>query len=306
MSNKTITEDGYPVNLDRVIDIKVTVGVSLITVFLLVSNGISLVALNRTSHVPKTARFLSSALLVFDFVALFLFTLRKIVIGVRINLYVQIIGFSWSFIAYIVIAIMSLERLLVFQWPNLYLRRFSFSRFRAFALVIWTFYLAFYAGFVTHCFHWYNTDKDLRGCFDPLIFKYIHVTFPASAGISCLCLSKVAFLIRSHTTRIASLQSYKSTITVFLCCLNYLVTAVLYAVVLYVTVTENLYRRVFVDVTMMINASLDICVYVLWYKECRLEVLKMLERYFPSLTGKIAKMRIEIFDIITYSSTSVT
>lgn len=302
--NNVSKDDGYPVNLDLATDLRLRIAIGSASVLILVFNGISLVALNRTSHTPKTARFLSSALLAFDFVSLFMFTVRKLVQDGRYNLLIQLLAMGWSFIAYVNIAIMSLERLIVIQWPHFYLRCFSFSKIRAFSLSIWTICTTFYSAYVTMCLFLHYSEVDANACFGSMMEIYIQVTVSTSALISCLCLGRIGFLIRRHSNKKTMLPTCKSTIVLFLCVLNYLITALFYAIILLLTVTNNKMRRVYMDVIMCFNVLADSCVYVWWYKEGRLEVLKMFATIFPTLDVRVEKMRIEIFDIMTYSSRS--
>lgn len=303
--NGTSNNDGYPVNLDFETDLRIRIVIFSFSVIILIFNGISFVALNHTTHIPKSSRFLSSALLVFDFVSLFMFTARKLVQDGRYNLLIQMLAMGWSFVAYINIAIMSLERLIVIQWPNFYLSRFSISKFRAISLAIWTVCLAFYSTYITSCIALHYTEAAASACFDPMLNMFIQVTVSISAVVSCVCLGRITILIRRHSNKSSTLSNYKSTIVVFLCCLIYLVTAIFYAVILQLTVTNNQLRRVCMDVIMCFNVLADSCVYVWWFREGRLEILKMFAVIFPSLRMRIDKMRIEIFDIMTYSSRSI-
>lgn len=301
MGNDTTVSDCSPRYLDGLVDMAIRIPVLAASLVVLLFNIVSLVAMNRTSHTPKTARFLSSALLVFDVVTLSMYTVRKFIRNGRYNLHIQMLAICWCFLAYVDITIMSLERLLVFQWPNFYLRRFSFSKFRVMCLCFWTVYFLFYAFYVVVCFTLHCEEKDLRGCFDPMVYNYIKVTFPTFAIVSCFSLMKIILLIRHHTKG-TTLPSYKSTVIVFLCCFNYVAAAIFYAVIMLVTVQDNFMRRILLDILMVTNGFLDSCVYVWWYKECRLEMLKLLSKVFPSFEKKIEKMRIEVFDIMTYVS----
>ena len=305
MMNTTYTYDGYdgyPLNLDSFTDLRIRIALSVLAVLILVFNGTSFVALNRTRHTPKTARFLSSSLLVFDFVAVLLFTVRKLVQDGKYNLLIQMIAIGWTFVAYVNIAIMSLERLLVLQWPIFYLRNQSFSIFRTTSLIIWILCLTFYSVYMITCMSIHYTEVDVRTCFEPMLYLFIMATVPTSSLVSCICLAKILYLIKKHSHGKSTFASYRSTVTVFLCCLNYLIVAFLYCVILVVTVTSNYKRRLFMEVIMTLNALADTCVYVWWYKECRLEVLKICAVVCPSLNNKIENMRLHIFNIVTYST----
>lgn len=304
MSNITLRESSFIRNLDTEVAPWIRFTNVLVSIPILVFNGFSLIAINRTSHIPRTAKYLSSTLLVFDFVAVFMYTVRKLIDDGKYNLMVQFLAIGWSFVAYFNIAVMSLERLVVFQWPNYYLREFSFFKFRNMCFALWTTYIMAYTSWVVTCFAIFRIEATIRKCYDNVIYSFILGTFPLSAIIPCTCLSKITFLIQKQSKKISTLPNYKSTATVFMCGLNCLITAIFYAVILIVTVTDNKERRVYMDIVMIANCFTDTCVYVLWYKECRLQMLKIMAKMFPSLGKGIEKMRIEIFDIQTYSSNS--
>ena len=294
--------DGYPLNLDSFTDLRIRIALFIVSVLILVFNGTSFAALNRTRQTPKTARFLSSALLVFDFVAVFMFTMRKLVQDGKYNLLIQMLAMGWSFVAYVNIAIMSLERLLVLQWPIFYLRNQSFSIFRTTSMIIWILCLTFYSVYMITCMSIHYTEVDAKACFEPMLYLFIQATVPTSSLVSCICLAKIICLIKRHSHGKSTFASFKSTVTVFLCCFNYLIVAFLYAGILMFTVTNNYKRRLYMDLIMLLNALADTCVYVLWYKECRLEVLKICAVVCPSLNNRIERMRLHIFDIVTYST----
>ncbi|KAH3836600.1 hypothetical protein DPMN_109971 [Dreissena polymorpha] len=61
-------------------------------------------------------------------------------------------------------------------------------------------------------------------------------------------------------------------------------------------------QRYGIDIFATANCILDPFVYVLWFRECRMELLKMLAGCLPTspyLQDKIEKMRVEIFCIST-------
>lgn len=47
------------------------------------------------------------------------------------------------------------------------------------------------------------------------------------------------------------------------------------------------------------NCVVNPCLYVFWYRECRMELLKICVGCVPKLQSKVESMRIEIFDIVT-------
>jgi len=308
MANITGFVEMYVTNLDEEMGDRVKYGLVVTACLVLLLNGISLRALNRTRNTPASARFLSSALLVFDFVPNLLYAVRKFVIHFKYSMVIQFIGVGWSFLAYLNIAIMCVERLMIFQWPNFYLRRVSSQVFRKISLIMWTVYLTTWTLSVGHCFVIYNSNFLSGNCSDDVIEKIVFLTCPITTIFSCSCLVKIAFIIRKHTKKVknksSTLKNNKSTIVVYMCFMNYLLTTFIYIVIMFITVDNNLLRRILMDALMMFNSLLDTFVYVLWYKECRMEVLKMFAVICPSLNTKIERMRVSVFDVMTFSSSN--
>lgn len=306
MANVSEFVEPHVINLDELIGDKIKYGMIGASALLLMFTGLSLVALSRTRNTPPTARFLSAALLVFDVIPNFIYAVRKFIIHFRYSLAVQFIGVGFSFVAYINIAVMSFERLLIFQWPNFYLRRISFRAFRTFALCIWGMYLGAWAFGTGHCFFIYDSNFQIGNCVDVVIEKFIFLTCPLSVIVSCGCLAKIAVIIQKQTRKVKAkgrtIQNHKSTIVVYLCSLNYVLTTLIYIVIMFITVNDNLLRRILMDALMMFNGLLDTCVYVLWYKECRLELVRMFAKIFPSLNSRVEKMRVTVFDVLTFSN----
>ena len=52
-------------------------------------------------------------------------------------------------------------------------------------------------------------------------------------------------------------------------------------------------------IIVLLNGTIDPCMYVLWFKECKLELMKMMAVCRPSLYDKAELRRIQIYDIVT-------
>lgn len=304
MSNATWGVVRLP-NLDIFIDIRIKIVLTVCGVAFLMFNGTSLVALYRTRQTPRTARFLAAALLVFDFLTNLFLQSRKFAVNFRGSLMLQFFGNGSSFLSYLTIAVMSIERLIVFQWPNFYLRLVSFPVFKRVSVIFWTLYLGSWICGIGYCFIVNDhLDSAIADCADVVMIRYVVITCPLSTFVSAVCFLQIAVIIRKQTEKVMkkgrSIQHNKSTIVVFFCLLNYVATSICYAIIMFVTNTDHQRRRVFMDILMMMNGLIDTCVYVLWYKECRLELLKMFANICPCLEDKIERMRINIFDVITY------
>lgn len=297
-------KSGFSTNLDLLVDIRFKLCVFVFSILVIIFNGISFVALCRTRHTPRTARFLSLALLVFENGASAALTIRKFVIVAKVNLLFQLIAFGFIFLSYVDIALMSIERLIVFQWPNFYLRRVTLGLSHKIATCVWTVYIVLWTFECIRCFIIANySDLQSQMCFEVIITKYFVSTNLSATFLSCVCLMKITIIIVKQSNKTLgkkrSIQSHKSTVIVLLCVLNSILNSVLSVIAGY-TIKEIYNRRMTSDVHTIFNGFLDTCVYVWWYKECRLELLKMFSSFFPSLTKRAENMRIKIFEIDAY------
>lgn len=271
--------------------------------------GLSLVAFTRTRQTPRSARFLSTALLVFDLLTTVSFTLRKFTSHKKTNILIEFVGIGWSFLAYLNIGIMSFERLVVFQWPNFYLRYVTYTFTKVVAFFTWTLYITSYLIFFLLCVS-NDNPREFAICLKKVTSIFIQVTFPTVVLVSSSCYLVILHIIKKQTyrsppERANTVRMYKSTVVVFLCLVNFILTTSLYLGFSTLTVDINV-RRLILDSFTMINGLLDTFLYVLWYKECRMELLKIFSFFFPNLQQNIDNMRVTIFNIVTYDRSSGT
>ena len=117
-------------------DIAILLFTSFSIVFM-VFTAIALIALNKTKHTPKTARFLSSALLLMNFLTVFTYTVRRFITDSTTTVAVQVIGVGWSLLALCTIGIMSIERLIAFIFANFYLQKVTISKMKRIVIGTW-------------------------------------------------------------------------------------------------------------------------------------------------------------------------
>ena len=302
----------YLTNLDNMVDIKLKIVIFTLSVMVLVLNGLSLLALLQTRHTPKRARFLSAALLGFDFLSTLLYTTRKLVKDAKYNILLQQIALGCSYSVYINIAIMSLERLLLFEWPIFYLRYVRFFWVKVFCVAILGIYLTIYSIESTLCYVNVNIeDVETLFCFEKVIIQHALVAFTITTLVSCTALGRILVIIKRQQNKDirmngnlkCNLRNHKSTLCVLFCCGNYLVTTFTCMLLAFV-VKQNHLRRIVIDCVLTVNCLVDTCVYVLWFKECRLKLMQMLAMVCPALDMKAEKMRRHVFEIMTYDQKS--
>ena len=307
LSETEIFRNGYSQNLDFMVDSYYRLSLVAVSVVVLFINGISFLALIRTRHIPPTVKFMSTSLLAFDFVSTLIYTARKLIEHIAANLLLQYLAMGLNFLAYINIAIMSVERLVVFNWPNFYLRTVTFHTYKKFCFVVWILYETAWLVDVGLCYvRVDDNDPGSHSIFTQVIERHVSIVYWGSTFVSCICLFKVTSIIAKQSRKTGvknskSLQSNKATIIVFICIINYLTTTTVSAILAF-TIARAYVRRFASDVLVLINCLVDTCAYVLWFKECRMELFKMFSWVSPSFVKKAEDLRVEVFDIMTYSN----
>lgn len=293
------TTDFGDIHTEAIINTVVIVSSAVCIIFSLVS----LVAINRTKKIPPTACFLSSTLLMFDCATTLTYSTRRLVTDSDILNVITLVGIGWSFASFINVTLMTCERLVVFQWPYFYTRRISPSTCIKLLLVVMVMYLGAWTGEWLSCFYHRTGFWNVRSCLGPIVRRYMLATFALLALVTTVCFIKIKIIIvkqrqKVHANNDTVSRGHRGTIVVFLCTLNYLVTA---AINLAMTYTEGdlsiAVRRTVLDVLYMLNGLIDSCVYVLWYRECRYEMLKILAVVIPPFRNKVEEMRIEVLEI---------
>lgn len=263
-------------------------------------------AMNRTKNIPKTACILSTSLLWFDCATTFTYALRHLFNdNVILNL-ITLIGICWGCGSFLNIAVMSLDRLILFQWPYFYVRRFTNG---SYVIVYYIIILGFIVGFTCHwmlCFINFSLFWEVRQCMVPLITVYVSASHVASMVISIPCFIWILIIIMKQRRRERAKNESNPTIVVFVCCINYAISTVLVFILLYtVCQISIIVRRSATESLYMCNGFVDTCVYVLWFKECRYELLKMVGKVVPPLRKKVERMRNEIFDVNVGNSAGI-
>ena len=276
----------------------------------LIFSGMSFVAINRTHNIPRTACFLSSTLLIFDCATTFTYATRKLVTDSDTLNVITMIGLGWSYASFINVAVMAMERLLVFQWPYFYMRHVSHSTSIKALATILVLYLGTWTTEWTVCYITTTGFWKIRECFGTIIKKFMTATFVTLAVVTSICFIKTLFIITKQRRKIlpqseTATQNHRPTIVVFVCCLNYLFTAAVNIVLVYTISHLTIFvRRTILDVLYMFNGLVDTFVYVLWYKECRYELVKLLAVCLPPLRAKAERMRVLLCGIIGQHETT--
>ena len=159
----------------------------------------------------------------------------------------------------------------------------------------------------------------------PMTSAYIYMLLVLTIIISLICYAKIFKIIRYQTKRNSqfkssipsfrhSVRQYKATSVVIGYLVVILTTGVAYIVIVSLTVMAGLpttYLRTPVDVVNIFNCSMDSCLYVICFRECRLELLKILSCVVPNAQTNITTMRYNVLgyvprDFIKRKSDAIT
>ena len=203
-------------------------------------------------------------------------------------------GFQMA--AKILVAFMAYERFFVLNWPYIYLKKSKkLIRNVCLTIIVLSFlHFALLKG--TICYARGQYYKCLGNIYLPVVFVLILV-------------SSFAVFTQIYTlTRRKSLpaRQYKATIASFLYLVNCTVFMGLY-------LGLSVYNAFFwakdeapvpdgwlyqlSDVIYVVNCITDALIYGLWFREVRLEILKVVAACFPSLESYVEQMRLDVFAI---------
>lgn len=249
-------------------------------------------------------RFLSSGLITYDILAVSFFTIRKFVSNHSFNILTQVVGVSFCFNAYVTIGLMSLERYILFRFPNFYIRNFTCKKVKSVTFVVWliSFGVYFYVRLgVCFTFSQGISLYDVIGKCNRETFIMYSVTIVVVIVISFTCYWKIFQIVKSdHTTYISakSLHQYRSTSLVFVYVVTLTMTTAGYIIVIGCDL-ERIALRLSNDLVNTFNSMVDPFVYVLWFRECRMEMIKMFVCGSKKWKNRVENMRLEIFDVVT-------
>lgn len=274
---------------------------------------ISVVLINKTKRTSKNTRFLSSSLVLFDSLSLVTIFARLWVGNGDSLMRLREAGFYTLLLGFVTVCLMCVERLILFSAPTKYMVYFRYTSLKKLAVFLWILLLS-------SLIVWESAHCGLQFHFTPTFFNCMSGTIKVAGSISfvinitaAVCYVRIYFLVRtlSRPTNPSSAQcagsphykpalELKNTNLV----LMYLVTITVTNICLvtwYAIGTTSINLRIFSDAVIMMAAITDPCLYVFWFKECKLELLKIFARCLPSLKDKVYTMRVDVFNIVTTS-----
>ena len=254
------------------------------------------VAIVRTKKTPYPTKLFCIGLLFYDCMFLALASLTKLFPHEE-SFLLRHLARGFQTAAQIIVAFMAFERFYVLNWPYVYLRT-SKSLIRKICFCIIA--LSLLQFLLIKGFGCYARGQ-VRGCVGGVYFPVISSIVLVS---SFAVYTKIYSIIRQKSL---AMKEYKGTIVSFLYVVNYSCFTGLY---LGLSVHNSFLRAnnekptgwvgQTADVAYVINCTIDPLIYGLWFKEVRLEILKIVAVVFPSLKPYIDKMRLDVF-VISYT-----
>ncbi|KAH3701114.1 hypothetical protein DPMN_076098 [Dreissena polymorpha] len=110
----------------------------------------------------------------------------------------------------------------------------------------------------------------------------------------------------SFRSVVSLIRGYKNTALVLVFWVLILVTSLTYGIILVFIRSMGISPyivRLSLDAVSTLNCLLDPFLYGMWFKECKLELLKIFSWLGPSVRKKTNLLQYEVFDIVPYEST---
>ena len=294
--------------ISPVLDLNILIVHLVISVFALCLCSLSFVAVLRSKKTPYPTKLLSLGLLIYDSLFIASAIGRKFFSHEEGVVFRQL-SHGFQMAALSIIVSMAFERLFVLNWPYVFLRVGTRGRIRKVCIAIIVFsFLQFilYQGIVC-----YSRGK-IVGCGAEMSIYYLmmSIVFSICAIASYV---KIFRIIRNRSVGMISLKQYKGTGASLAYLINCAISAVAFVgISIYFafsvangTIVMGHVANI-TDAVYLFNCIGDPLVYVVWFKEVRMEILNMCSKICHCLEPSVEKMRKEVFDIHCYEQTNAS
>ena len=253
--------------------------------------------IRQSKRTPRTARFLISGIIVFKLSGHIIFIIAKFLLKSEhvIRGFLHIVT---SFVVLVIVthALMSLERFVVFSAYRMHFRITGSSRARNSVIIFWL-SLWLLNTFIRFTFCSGNV-KGIWKCTWAIQWGYF-MLFSIVVIVSYGCFAKILLLIRSKNAKSKVKMKVKTTTLIFVYLISISGNIVLFLLELSMLVDATQLSLIAIIVS-VVTSLLDRILYIYWFRECRMELLKLVACCIPRLKPHVEKMRIEIFDVVTY------
>ena len=320
-------EDNYIRNESMLMDsrfyvenyhIGIKVGFAVVGGLSMVFSLLAITALQRTKRIPGNAKFLATALLVFDSLFITMSSIRKFVINPTYNTNLNVLTTSCMQLTYLTVGMMALERFCVFYRPMMYMRIVTRRRVKTIATCAWiimltTFQIVRYGV----CYVKFKSDNVFMkaGLCNQIVTIYYTGLVLIVLLTSMLCYFSIFMIVKkkhnatskpiSFNSTLAAIRGFKTTSLVLVYILVIFSTSLAYSIIIIYIRLKDLgvtTLRMSLEVTTLLNCICDPFLYVLWFRECRMEILKMFAPFNKRLQKRIDAMKMDIFNIVISTS----
>ena len=282
--------------------------ISLVVLYVCLASAIlilcvlSAIAMARTKKTPYGAKLLSLGLLTYDILFLLFSPVSKL-FDFNDVFFIQHATRGFQIAAQVVVGCMALERLFVLNWPYVYLRLMTERRIKVVciaAIVFGFLQYAVYRGSVC-----YARNKALNcGLTLATYLVTVSTMLPAASLISFIKIYKIIRRSEDKHHPMHAIRQYKGTVAAFLVLVNTTVSQVVWLglSVLYFTRTASGapvdgFMATLADWSYLINCIVDPTIYVIWFSETRMELMKLVKGVCPWVKPRIEGLRVEVFQL---------
>ena len=259
-------------------------------------NIISIVVIIKTKKTPQTARFLTCVLLSTETGGLVVLVIESFVEDLETTRILWHLVFTHALVICSTILIMTVERLVVLTSTHVQDVSHRLKKLKRIAIFIWCSEVVM-AYLLRYCI---CRKADIpRRCDTNNIIRVISVILILISNASCvityvlLRVKQGAILLNRPKTRA------KTTIMLFCYILTH--TLCMSLMLLGFAFVPNQTFPVFFQIMNILICLTESLMHVFWFMESRMELLKLLSFLIPKCKNRVEIMRIEIFDIVTYT-----
>lgn len=305
-----------PMELDSVAVKATFVFVAFVSIL---SSATAIIVMHRSKKTPYASKIMSTGLLTFDVIFITTSTIRKFVSDPIINPCIQTVVILSLQLSVFTISLMSLDRYFAIVKPVWYITHMQKAFIWNTILFAWvleaSLCLAIRYG---ACYIQYQSMPvfTTTGFCSATMSKFYAVVLVFVLTTSCTCYWKIfqciSSKIRPCNTSILSLsatigqaQNFRSTSLVLVYLMVIIASSVGYGIILLLISFGNVSLsclRIALELVSFCNCLLDPFLYVVWFKECRLQLYKMLAFLCSRYEQRVELMRIRVYDIVISNS----
>lgn len=276
---------------------------SVFSIFVVIWDIVSIAAICRTKRTPRSARFLTIALISFEAIGLFFLSVASYVKGkiservfISLQLTLGVLVFTTMFS-------MAVERLAVLTSTSFHDFNFRYKRIRHFVIFVWSAEIIIMI--LLPFFKNSKTPTDDRQWWYGVYMACQSVMIALLSLSILLCAATVILVREKLPTSIGPPRpKIKATKTLVLYLLFHTVIVLYFVFNLIFPVRSKQFK--IYHVSWLLCCIFDPLAYVFWFRECRMELLKLATYFFPSLDKRVEHMRYDIFNITTYRQNQIS